>query len=122
MNVKAKIKQLTMGHEPHCAHGSIVACYCDVLMLCFWHLQVFVEFDTDGDGKLSPHELSSLITLIPQLQQYEQGLILAVAAQFGDLDGDGCLSLQELLGVTEAFNKHQLVMLQKQRMQQQRCL
>lgn len=69
-------------------------------------LQVFGEFDGDGDARLDPHELSGLVSVIPGLKKWEQGLILAVAAQLGDKDGDGCIDLRELLGVTEAFRQH----------------
>lgn len=69
--------------------------------------QVFAEWDADGDAKLDPMELSGLVSIIPGLERWEQGLILAVAAQLGDKDGDGCLSLNELLGVTQAFREKQ---------------
>ncbi|XP_076913218.1 putative calcium-binding protein CML31 [Bidens hawaiensis] len=65
---------------------------------------VFRRLDKNGDGKLSPTELQMCIESIGRELSSEEAEIMA---ELMDSDGDGLLSLEELVRVVEGANDEQ---------------
>lgn len=68
----------------------------------FYNLvQAFKIIDTDGDGKISRAELGSLLGRVGSVPLTEEELTMMLGEL--DIDGDGCISLEEFSAISSAF-------------------
>ncbi|XP_024975258.1 calcium-binding protein CML38-like [Cynara cardunculus var. scolymus] len=67
------------------------------------YIRVFRHLDKNGDGKISPSELQICIGDDLSLEEAE------MAAAMMDSDGDGLLSLEDLVNVVEGANEEEKV-------------
>ncbi|PWA36180.1 EF-hand domain pair [Artemisia annua] len=67
--------------------------------------RVFGHLDTNGDGKLSPPELQICLGKIGELSLEEA----EIAAALMDSDGDGLLSMEDLVQAVEGANEEEKI-------------
>ena len=68
--------------------------------------RVFGHLDANGDGKLSPPELQSCLGKIGGELSLEEA---EIAAALMDSDGDGLLSMEDLVNVVESANEEERI-------------
>ena len=68
--------------------------------------RVFGHLDANGDGKLSPQELQSCLGNIGGELSLEEA---EIAAALMDSDGDGLLSMEDLVNVVESANEEERI-------------
>ncbi|PWA39735.1 EF-hand domain pair [Artemisia annua] len=68
--------------------------------------RVFGHLDANGDGKLSPQELQSCLGKIGGELSLEEA---EIAAALMDSDGDGFLSMEDLVNVVESANEEERI-------------
>lgn len=63
---------------------------------------VFARYDTDGDGRLTAHEVTAAIAgMFPEAEVNDlSGLVKALFSEY-DTDGDGLLSVTEFVPLAE---------------------